>query len=84
MPSGDAEDLSEEYLILLSSCCSHLAGLLRTVQKHVLRASVGEQDVPMVNGKFGTKYNDAWLNRTATSQKFKLPPKPATLTGLVT
>ena len=44
---------------------------------------VGEQDVPMVNGKFGTKYNDAWLNRTATSQKFILPPKPATLTGLV-
>ncbi len=48
-----------------------------------LRVLVGEQDVPMVDGKFGTKYNDAWHNRTATSQKFKLPPKPATLTGLV-
>ena len=38
---GDAEDLSEEHLILLSSCCSHLAGLLRTVLKDVLRALVG-------------------------------------------
>ena len=42
-----------------------------------------EQGVPMVHGKFGTKYSDAYLNRTAASQKFKLPPKPATLTGLI-
>ena len=78
---GNAKHPSKEYLILLSSCCFILAGGLGTEVKGVLRALVDEQDVPMVNGKFGTKYNDAWLNRTATSQKFKLPPKPATLTG---
>ena len=81
---GNAKHLSSKYLILLSNCCFILAGGLCTEVKGVLRALVFEQDVPMVNGKFGTKYNDAWLNRTATSQKFELPPKPATLTGFVT
>ena len=70
-----------EYLILPSNCYFCLTGGLTIKTMAILRALVGEQDVPMVNGKFGTKYNDAWLNRTATSQKFKLPPRPATLTG---
>ena len=38
----------------------------------------------MVDGQFGTRYSDAYLNRTAASQKFILPPKPVTLTGLFT
>ena len=80
---GTAKHSSGEYLILLSNRCSCLTGGLTIKTTAVLRALVGEQDVPMINGKFGTKYNDAWHNRTATSQKFKLPPKPATLTGLV-
>ena len=81
MPVGNAEDSYGESLILLSNSCFGLTAGLTMKTMAALRALVGEQDVPMVNGKFGTKYNDAWHNRTATSQKFKLPPKPATLTG---
>lgn len=40
------------------------------------------QDVPTVNGTVGSTYSNAYLNATAASQKFYLPPKPATLSGV--
>ena len=35
-----------------------------------------------MNGTIGSRYSDAYLNATAASQKFYLPPKPATLSGM--
>ena len=40
------------------------------------------QDVPTVNGTVGSTYSNAYLNATAASQKFYLPPKPDTLSGV--